>query len=73
MTGKRVPRRHASSSVSGCRKGGTHPAKDLFTLHGRDDMTYQKPSVQRFGSLRELTLGGGSTLQGDATNLYHRS
>ena len=36
-------------------------------------MTYQKPAVQRFGSLRELTLGGGSTLEGDATNLYHRS
>ena len=36
-------------------------------------MTYQKPTVQRFGSLRELTLGGGNNLQGDATNLYHRS
>jgi hypothetical protein len=36
-------------------------------------MTYQKPAVQRFGSLRELTLGGGPSLSGDATNLYHRS
>jgi hypothetical protein len=36
-------------------------------------MTYDKPAVQRFGSLRELTLGGGSQTQGDATNLYHRS
>ena len=36
-------------------------------------MAYQKPVVQRFGSLRELTLGGGAQLQGDATNLYHRS
>jgi len=36
-------------------------------------MTYQKPAVQRFGSLRELTLGGGANLAGDATNLYHRS
>jgi len=35
--------------------------------------TYQKPAVQRFGSLRELTLGGGAQLSGDATNLYHRS
>ena len=34
---------------------------------------YQKPAVQRFGSLRELTLGGGPQEQGDATNLYHRS
>jgi hypothetical protein len=36
-------------------------------------MTYQKPAVQRFGSLRELTLGGGAMLAGDATNQYHRS
>jgi hypothetical protein len=36
-------------------------------------MNYEKPSVKRYGSLRELTLGGGATLQGDATNLYHRS
>jgi hypothetical protein len=36
-------------------------------------MKYEKPVVQRFGSLRELTLGGGSQLSGDATNLYHRS
>jgi hypothetical protein len=36
-------------------------------------MTYEKPAVQRFGSLRELTLGGGAQMQGDATNLYHRS
>ena len=36
-------------------------------------MTYQKPVVQRFGSLRELTLGGGAQLQGDATEPDHRS
>ena len=36
-------------------------------------MKYEKPAVQRFGSLRELTLGGGPQTQGDATNLYHRS
>lgn len=36
-------------------------------------MKYEKPAVQRFGSLRELTLGGGPILGGDATNLYHRS
>ena len=34
---------------------------------------YEKPAVKRFGTLRELTLGGGSQEQGDATNLYHRS
>jgi hypothetical protein len=36
-------------------------------------MTYVKPSVQRFGSLRELTLGAGPNTSGDATSLYHRS
>lgn len=36
-------------------------------------MPYEKPTVQRFGSLRELTLGGGAQQTGDATNLYHRS
>ena len=36
-------------------------------------MTYEKPAVQRFGTVRELTLGGGPLEGGDATNLYHRS
>jgi hypothetical protein len=36
-------------------------------------MTYTKPAVQRFGTMTELTLGGGPSLGGDATNLYHRS
>jgi hypothetical protein len=36
-------------------------------------MKYEKPSVQRFGSLRELTLGMGPLDGGDATSLYHRS
>ena len=35
-------------------------------------MKYEKPAVQRFGSLRELTLGGGAQLSGDAANLYQR-
>jgi hypothetical protein len=51
-----------------------HPAWGIpTTFFWRDVMTYQKPVVQRFGSLRELTLGGGAELSGDATNLYHRS
>jgi len=37
------------------------------------DMKYEKPAVQRFGSLRELTLGNGPRLGGDAVSLYHRS
>jgi hypothetical protein len=36
-------------------------------------MKYEKPAVQRFGTLRELTLGNGPLLGGDATSLYHRS
>ena len=52
----------------------TSPTKGdpIHTIKG-DCMTYEKPAVQRFGSLRELTLGGGAQLTGDATNLYHRS
>jgi hypothetical protein len=45
----------------------------LFLHRGRLEMKYEKPAVQRFGSLRELTLGGGPISGGDATNLYHRS
>jgi hypothetical protein len=44
-----------------------------FTVSGGILMTYQKPAVQRFGSLRELTLGAGPNTSGDATSLYHRS
>ncbi|MDB4884106.1 MAG: hypothetical protein JWL95_2872 [Gemmatimonadetes bacterium] len=36
-------------------------------------MTYVKPAVQRFGSLRDVTLGNGPLEGGDATSLYHRS
>jgi hypothetical protein len=36
-------------------------------------MKYEKPAVQRLGSLREVTLGSGPNTPGDATNLYHRS
>ena len=34
---------------------------------------YEKPAVQRFGSLRELTMGSGPSTGGDATSVYHRS
>ena len=36
-------------------------------------MQYEKPEVKRYGSVTELTLGGGASMGGDATNLYHRS
>jgi hypothetical protein len=44
-----------------------------YTYRGESTMKYEKPAVQRFGSLRELTLGNGPRLGGDATSLYHRS
>jgi len=34
---------------------------------------YDKPKVERFGTLRELTLGGGPEMGGDGLNPYHRS
>ncbi|MGI8497093.1 MAG: lasso RiPP family leader peptide-containing protein [Gemmatimonadaceae bacterium] len=34
---------------------------------------YVKPQLQRFGTLREITQGGGPQDVGDATNVYHRS
>ena len=36
-------------------------------------MKYEKPTVQRFGSIREFTLGNGPRMGGDATSMYHRS
>jgi len=39
----------------------------------KESLMYEKPVVQRFGSLRELTLGQGANLGGDATSIYHRS
>jgi len=38
-----------------------------------EKMKYEKPAVQRWGTLRELTLGSGPNTPGDATSLYHRS
>lgn len=34
---------------------------------------YEKPKVERFGTLRELTLGGGPLIGGDGVDPYHRS
>jgi hypothetical protein len=34
---------------------------------------YEKPAVQRYGTLREVTLGQGPALGGDATSVFHRS
>ena len=50
-----------------------HRRWDQYSHPGREHMKYEKPAVQRFGSLRELTLGNGPQLGGDATSLYHRS
>ena len=64
----------AKTAVAGrARSLGEGDLDHPIFFSGEMSMTYQKPVVQRFGSLRELTLGGGAQLAGDATNLYHRS
>jgi hypothetical protein len=52
---------------------GRGPAGGTSSIVPEVHMKYEKPVVQRFGTLRELTLGGGPISGGDATNLYHRS
>jgi hypothetical protein len=39
----------------------------------RGSVKYEKPSVHRFGTLREHTLGFGPASGGDAASIYHRS
>jgi hypothetical protein len=39
----------------------------------KESLMYEKPTVQRLGSLRELTLGLGPNLGGDPASVYHRS
>lgn len=54
--------------------GLTLAHRQAFTISGRRlVMKYEKPAVQRFGTVREITLGAGPNQPGDATNLYHRS
>ena len=58
----------ARPGSAGCwRKPGFHHFGEA--IH----MKYEKPAVQRFGTVREITLGAGQNTPGDATNLYHRS
>jgi hypothetical protein len=33
---------------------------------------YQAPKLERLGSFREVTLGGGDFNPGDGTNAFHR-
>ena len=65
-----------ASDVSAARPGLAGPLahSQVFTISGRRfTMKYEKPAVQRFGTVREITLGAGQNTPGDATNLYHRS
>ena len=39
--------------------------------HGRLGI-YEKPKLERMGTLRELTLAGGEFTPGDSANPYHR-
>src|SRR3954447_5144416 len=41
--------------------------------NAKESLMYEKPVVQRLGSLRELTLGLGPNLGGDPASVYHRS
>ena len=41
--------------------------------NAKESLMYEKPTVQRLGSLRELTLGLGPNLGGDPASVYHRS
>ena len=49
------------------------PAHEPRSTDRKGAVMYEKPEVKRFGSLRELTQGGGPAGGGDATNVYHRS
>ena len=60
----------ANGRVGRCGKGENFACN---TYRGESTMKYEKPAVQRYGSLRELTLGNGPRLGGDAVSLYHRS
>ncbi len=33
---------------------------------------YERPTLERLGTLRELTLAGGANTPGDGANPYHR-
>jgi hypothetical protein len=41
--------------------------------NAKEWLMYEKPRVQRLGSIRELTLGLGPNLGGDPQSVYHRS
>jgi hypothetical protein len=36
-------------------------------------MRYERPSVTRYGTIRELTNGAGPAGGGDSQSIYHRS
>jgi hypothetical protein len=51
--------------------GGLSIERDETVRKG--EVMYEKPVVQRLGSLRERTLGLGPNLGGDPASVYHRS
>jgi hypothetical protein len=48
---------------------GVVPAKPI----DEGVIMYEKPAIQRYGTLQELTLGQGPLAGGDATSVFHRS
>jgi hypothetical protein len=39
----------------------------------KESVMYEKPAVQRFGTMRDITQGMGPALGGDPQSVYHRS
>ena len=44
----------------------------LEPVSRRTDRMYEKPTLERLGRVREVTLAGGMVSAGDAANPFHR-
>jgi len=58
-----------------CTKGAPIAGPGLAPRHDsqKESVMYEKPAVQRFGTLRDITQGLGPALGGDPQSVYHRS
>jgi len=43
-----------------------------FALITTEGWMYERPTLERLGTLRELTRAGGANTPGDGANPYHR-
>ena len=57
-----------------CASGDVGPAllRDPGTRLTEDRSMYEKPTLERLGRVREVTLAGGMVSAGDAANPFHR-